>query len=719
MDFKKRLLRKPVQTILWQIILIAMALLIGAGSLLFYSCQQLPHVLDEYHTSIAAQLQHLEALDNYSTVMHPISLYPEDIKTLTNMDTVEAVDLRTLTGAYIPELSARIGLRTWSDMYLRDVDDLSSWFANDSYDRVILSGTVEQAWITPFHSVAQYDLSAVGGPEHAELRTCYALMNIEEIISAHEDYIFFPDEHFEEYTGKIIVHIPVCCEEGAENFFEVGQTYVVQGDYDPSVYKIESAPSDIPFTPHLTVTPTSQFCTLSNCLAEGNQLVFYPESESETTVLPSEGTSSDKELCCLTGMGSKRLVIAEKAETSVAELISQEPWADIIEESSMTLHSFPVIGTEHLESMYVFVKNEASIVDGRTFTQEDYDAGNKVCIISESVANAAGVKVGDSITFNQFIVPKNAKEGNPHLEPNSSTGTLNNPDIGFPAMPHGLATENESFTVAGIYRLENEWQNSSFSITPNTVFIPQKAQLEGGFGGPSYEYEDMITTYQCGQDEDDVKIVTEPRTVTFENGVIGVYMSVILKNGQMDAFLEEIQDTPLAERKFLTFDQGYDAAQESIQAVIASAKKLFLITVAGWCLLLVLYVLLYQARERRNLGIMRSLGAKPGQAQRYLILSGLIPGVVGIIIGTMLSGVVTKLVQNQLIALTLTQIQSSTHSGGMALDSSQLAAMLSQSETPFALLLILAVLQIAVVALILWLHGALLARKNVRKLLGV
>lgn len=46
-------------------------------------------------------------------------------------------------------------------------------------------------------------------------------------------------------------------------------------------------------------------------------------------------------------------------------------------------------------------------------------------------------------------------------------------------------TENECFAVVGIYRLENEWEDSAYSITPNTIFVPQKAQIEGGFGGPS------------------------------------------------------------------------------------------------------------------------------------------------------------------------------------------------------------------------------------------
>ena len=55
----------------------------------------------------------------------------------------------------------------------------------------------------------------------------------------------------------------------------------------------------------------------------------------------------------------------------------------------------------------------------------------------------------------------------------------------------------------------------------------------------------------------------------------------------------------------------------------------------------------------------------------------------------------------------------------MELDNSQLDGMLAQSKVPVEGLLTMALVQIIAVAVLLWCHAALLARKKPRKLLGV
>ncbi len=713
MDTRKRLLRRPVRTILWQTLLIAMSLLIGVSSVLVYSSNQLTTVLDEHQTTIATQQLNIQKVGPGEWRTHPVCLYQEDIDAIRELDMVKDVDLRTLTGAYIPELSARIGLVNRYGMNLEDVDFLAEWGANTSYQKVILAGTVEQAWMTSHGSVVDYDLSAVGGPELVEGYSHRALINIEQVILAHEDYEFFPSEEFTDYNGKVIVEYPCFYKEDDENynqnFFEVGETYVLRGDFDPGLSKRDGDPNAISFATRLE-SGMIALQGLHYSLIEGNQLATYTEYESDAAPFSNSGVEA------ILSYGGDRRIMAEKVETTVEDVISSAPWQEIITLYDKTLHSFPVIGTEYLESMYCFVQNEASIVNGRTFTKEEYDAGEKVCVISESVATNAGIRVGDTVTFSQFHVPTEYATGNDSLD-HGVDGTLNNPSIGYEPIPYGFETENETFTVVGIYRLENEWEDSAYSISPNTIFVPQKAQIPGGFGGVSYE-EERIETYWVSYNDSEWIKETGPQLVRVDNGVLGVFMSILLENGRMADFEEAIKETDYADRIFLTFDQGYEAAQESVQSVIAMANKLFSIAAAGWVLLLLLYILLGQSPERKNLGIMRSVGAKPHQARRYLFLSGLLPAVVGVGIGTALSNMAAKLVQDKLVSLTLTQSQSSAHSGGIPLDNSALAGMLAESTLSFQGVLILAAIELCIIGVLLWLHAAYLARKKPRKLLG-
>lgn len=719
MDIRKRMLRRPVQTILWQIVLIAMSLLIGVSSVLVYSSQRLTAVLDEHHTTIAVQQMNIENVGGTTWRSYPVQLYQEDIDALKELDMVKDIDLRTLTGAYIPELSARIGLFNRYNSELLNVDWLYEWGANRSYEKVVIAGTVEKVWMASSHSVMDYDLSAIGGPEFAENYSYRALLNIDQVIVGHEDYIFFPDETFTGYTGKIIVKMSGFYAEGDEvfgdNFFEVGETYLLRGSFDPGNSKWSGDPNDVPLATRLESTIIT-LQGLDGCLKEGNQLVNYTEYEAEYSDIFAD--MNNRGMKTILSYGGERRILAEKVETTVEDLIATDRWQDIITLYDQTLHSFPVLGTENLASMHCFVQNKAAIIDGRMFTQAEYDSGEKVCVISQSVATNAGIQVGDTVTFNQFQVPKDYGEGNDSLD-TGIDGNMNNPAIGYEPIPYGFETENETFTVVGIYRLENEWEDSAYSITPNTIFIPQKAQIEGGFGGASYDYEALETHWQSEGDSDEWVEVTDYFTNIVDNGVLGVYMSIILENGRMADFEEAIKETDYADRIFLTFDQGYEAAQESVQAVIAMAEKLFSIAVIGWVLLLLLYILLGQSPERKNLGIMRSVGAKPHQARRYLFASGLLSAAVGVIAGTLLSNTAAKLARNKLVSLTLTQSQSNAHSGGIPLDNSTLAGMLAESTLPLQGVLILAAIQIGIIAVLLWLHAAYLARKKPRKLLGV
>ena len=713
MDVRKRLLRRPVRTILWQIMLISMSLLIGVSSVLVYASNRLTTVLDQHQTTIATQQLNIQKIGPSEWRTYPVQLYQEDIDALKALDMVKDIDLRTLTGAYIPELSARIGLSNRYGMNLMNVDQFDEWNANASYDKVVLVGTVEQAWMDSAQSVVDYDLSAIGGPELAIGYDCLAIVNIDQVIVAHEDYEFFPSEEFTEYNGKIIVEYPFFYAEEQDgynkNFFEVGETYVLRGCFDPQVFKRSTDPSSVSFATRLNPSMIIMNA-VGYGMTEENQLVAYSDMETDSSPFDDSGIE------VISSYGGERRVLAEKVETTVEDVLGSDHWQEIITLYDQTLHSFPVIGTEYLESIYCFLKNEASIVSGRTFTQTEYDNGEKVCIISESVATNAGIQVGDSLTFNQFHVAKDYASGNESLD-YGIDGFMNNPAIGYEPIPYGFETENETFTVVGIYRLENEWENSAYSITPNTIFVPQKAQIPGGFGGASYEEERFETQWVSYDDGEWIKD-TGPHIVLVDNGVLGIYMSIILENGRMADFEEAIKETDYADRLFLTFDQGYEAAQESIRSVINMANKLFAFASAGWGLLLLLYILLGQSPERKNLGIMRSVGAKPKQARRYLFLSGLIPAVIGVMIGTLLSNQAAMLVQDKLVSLTLTQAQSSAHSGGMVLDNSALAGMLAESTLSAQGVLILAGIQLCIIGAALWLHAAYLAHKKPRKLLG-
>lgn len=702
MDIKTRLTRKPMTTALWTILVTAMALLLGIGANLLHSADSLLAILDKQHTTIAVQTSQW-------------GIKEEDIDKLLELDTVETVDLRTLTGAYIPELTAQIHLVNWGTDSKSDPDmSNGETLVNDCYNEVILTGTVVD---TALHEIGiagqepSYDCTEIGGSETMYLVGCAATIEVEEIVCAHPDYLFFETEGYSGYDGKVCVYFTFYSDvreaDLAVNPLEIGQRYIFSGLFDPSCCSRGFGNLDWPraqgeYHPWLFVNERFSVpgasLEFSHLIQRDGRLVSYLDVDWDYSVSGEEGNSIP-----VAQISDKMHPGVTRLEGSVEELLETDTlWAQTVENDQKQLHSFPVLGTQALETMYVFNQSDAVMIEGRSFTQEEYASGAKVCVISETAALTGGIGVGDTIHLSQYITGLNGNEGNTSLYTIGLGSELNNPTVGrFP--PDEYVTEHEAFIVVGIYQLQRSWDSSTFSITPNTIFIPQTAQISGGYGGAAYIATES-TLYE------------EPLDYLYPNGTYGIYLSVKLRNGMSDEFLAQAGE--IVSNTFQTFDQGYEAAKESVQAVGQDAWKMMGLAVIGWLLMMTLYLVLYQGSEQHNLGIMRSLGAKPKQCARYLFGSGWLLSAVGICLGTLLSSQATRYVSGVLSEFLLSADEMLAMSGGQALGNDLLAEILNNSTLPLSMLLILTAMQLAVMALCLWLHANAVAKRDPRTLLA-
>lgn len=726
MDIKKRLLRKPLLTALWSIVTAAATLLICIGTALWYSTARLPDALDKQQTTIAVMTSRYIKDDN-SVTYTPVAIYEDTVNEILAIPSVKGIDFRTLSGAYIDKLDARIGLVKWGNT-LADVDWTSGWFANSTYDKVVFSGTVERTWIDKPNNPTTTDLTKIGYPENMTVYYSCALINVDKAHVIAKDYPLFESDDYDDYDGRIRVMFPMLGE--GENYFEVGKRYVIRGSYDPSCSArsyVGSFDDSIPLRPNVGITRLAQTRSpILDCLIKDDSLVFYRNCDVSENLDPERG-----EVRITVNSVDYPVPYATKWDGSIDDLMKKdENWARIVKEYEMTLHSFPVLGTEKLESMYMFVNNSASITEGRFFTDEEYARGEKVVILNRTLAENAGVKVGDRLSLSQFKAANDKTHGNYSVswdaEDYDMLMLFNNPALGFEPFSMDTPHEAEEFTVVGLYTLENEWQNSAFSVTPNTVFIPKKAQIEDSFGGMSRELGLMDREVWFPDENGELVKKTVQYEVSDYGGVQGVYMSVILKNGSMDEFLESVKNNPrlynlltLNNDGFLTFDQGFDRAKEGIEALQSSSLKLMLICAAGAVMLLLLFIILYQGTERRALGILRSVGAQVGTTRRYLFFSGLIIIVAGTIIGILLSNVFSSTIREKLVDFTVAHAAKSAHSGGFELDAGSLSGMMTAGSLPLPCLAAIGCAGALITAAVAYIHAAILAKKKPRKLLGV
>ncbi|MBP3319216.1 MAG: ABC transporter permease, partial [Ruminiclostridium sp.] len=191
-------------------------------------------------------------------------------------------------------------------------------------------------------------------------------------------------------------------------------------------------------------------------------------------------------------------------------------WAQALEDTKIDHHAFPLLAVDKVGYQGDFARQQARIVEGRDFTPREQAEGSRVCVISQSLAAANGLTIGDQITLRNYSFDPNIYENN-----GFDSDTL--PAGAFYSHTQGFNDEGAAYTIVGLYRQDNEWHNeeSAYGFLPNTVFVPS-----GAVSGDAY---------------------------TCNNGM---YLSIVLKNGSQEEFEQLLKDAGFS-RCFSYYDQGY------------------------------------------------------------------------------------------------------------------------------------------------------------------
>ncbi len=288
-------------------------------------------------------------------------------------------------------------------------------------------------------------------------------------------------------------------------------------------------------------------------------------------------------------------------------------WQQQLEYMEINNHAFPIIGVEKLGYVADFSRENARIVDGRDFTEEELSSGAKVCILSETVAAANGLSVGDTITP-QFY---NHDYDDPNQEFLSDGRGVINPW----AYKYTKNTEwatTEEYTIVGLYRQSNAWGDVSenlYSFTPNTIFVP---------------YSSVTSDMDYGNQ--------------------GFFQTLVLENGAVEDFRALVNEAGY-EGLFAYYDQEYTTIIDTLTNYRGVAQKAMIVGIVVYAVILLLFLLLFPGSQGKTLATMTALGAKRGQKIRQVFIGSmgiLLPGsLIGTISGILLwETVVSKLAES-------------------------------------------------------------------------
>lgn len=320
------------------------------------------------------------------------------------------------------------------------------------------------------------------------------------------------------------------------------------------------------------------------------------------------------------------------------------PWKKALEEMEINNHSFPVMGVESLSYHSSFSQGETQIVEGREFTQEEITEGQRVCVISDALAQLGGLQVGDSLSMQAVMQDANLW----YLTANNPSSAVAYPSATYYSRAMGFETEMESYTIVGIYHYTEAWQTeyrfntatnefyregatSVFGYTTNTIFVPKTA--------------------------------VDATPILHEDGI---FHTLIIKNGMMEAFNAYLKEQGYQD-VFICRDGGYSQIVADLDAYEGVSKNILLVGLLGGVVLLVLFVALQPLQNRKNVYLLGSLGATRMQRIGYLFANGAALLIMGTAVGAVLGGLLWGKVAAGLMASVEVNIPLAVESGRLAL----------------------------------------------------
>jgi hypothetical protein len=345
-------------------------------------------------------------------------------------------------------------------------------------------------------------------------------------------------------------------------------------------------------------------------------------------------------------------------------------YADVVHDRYKTI---PVLPAGKTQLLLPFYNDTAFIVEGEDISPEEYENGDRVCLVHENFARINNLAQGDTLRlplyYADYEYAPNDKFYGYDLDNTPGGWTIGweiSPPLNADGEPYPVFSDHE-YIIKGIYSNTKNY-DAAYAMGANTVVIPEKSVHESD--------ADNIIAY--GPMKDTTTVFQIP------NGSIEAYMEKWLAQGN-----EELE---------ITFhDKGYTQLQRGLENMKRIAA-LFLAIGAAMSLALVFFFChVFIAKNKVRTAIERMLGYTKKQCAASLLwgflLAAALSVAVGCFIGVKAQGQITDgLVSREYYDMSFTT--GVLGSAGVAVEEAAVSALFSPAAGA-ALLVVTGVVSVA------------------------
>lgn len=280
------------------------------------------------------------------------------------------------------------------------------------------------------------------------------------------------------------------------------------------------------------------------------------------------------------------------------------------------IRSINAVTTNDLFSALPFYKGNLSVTEGRAFTEEDYETGAHVCIVSKELARLNDWQVGDIIDFSFFASDYMYTHIHDDLFPQYNSETEGFFDTGsyeIIGLYDGLVTVREGINIDYNDEIGGLWID---------VYLPEKS----------------------------VENAPAPKLSNYNT-------TIRLETLSGMKFLAEMEDSGLTKKQekgyqvtFTLYDQGISAMADGLQQLSDISTLTVALSVAASLLSVAVLVIFHLWRSKKEIACLRSLGVRKRQVLVVVLAGLLLASTLGCVVGAAVGHKISVQVAERIMA---------------------------------------------------------------------
>lgn len=250
-------------------------------------------------------------------------------------------------------------------------------------------------------------------------------------------------------------------------------------------------------------------------------------------------------------------------------------WMELLRtlELDYTNHIFPVTGTDDIHLMMAFYNGDVWISSGREFTEEEYENGEKVCLIDEKFARRNGLETGDSIRLPLLYANHRFSAGECFGSSGlGATLLLNTEGECYPVFEDG------DYTIVGMYDGTTGFMDG-YGLGYNEIIIPARSVKNSD--------ADNMVAYGPMQSS----------TTSFQ-----------IENGTIRDYLEKWNQQGVDNVEITFYDGGYTQMEAGMENMKQISRLLVAIGLILVFMVLLYFTWLFIIRQGERTAVERCLG---------------------------------------------------------------------------------------------------------------